>query len=178
MKLLPWLPTSLLAVIGVATGWGQTALPEAKLVDLKDGFVRVTTPSYVIEVPRGWVVGAETPFGQREFEKGEEKMSVMTARGAGAQGWDKLYQTSLFFISRSMPGTKPTPYKLGKTNRGVETCSFSMLDSSGFASARYVILKAANNNILALSVKIPGKQSANNLTKAFARMVESARFVG
>jgi len=149
-------------------------LSETKIVDLKDGFVRVDTPSYTVEVPKGWEVTPETRFGQREFNGKTGNMSAMTAPGGGRQGWDRLYNTSLYFIGREMDA-KPTPYKLGKTKQGYETASWSMLDKDGFAKARYVILKASNDNILALSVKIPDRKQERDLQSAFTRLVETAK---
>ncbi len=154
---------------------------DAKVTDLKDGFVRVETASYSLEVPKGWEIGEETSFGQREMKapvakKGE--MTAMTAPGGGKQGWDRLYQTSLFFIMRSSPvGSKATPYKLSKTKQGYQAASFNVLDEKGFAISRYVILKDEKDSILALSVKIPDAKNEKDLLAKFDRLVKTARLL-
>lgn len=153
--------------------FGQ-APADAKMKDLKDGFVRVETASYTIEVPKGWTVSRETSFGQRTMEGNRGTMTAMTAAGGGSQGWERLYRTSLWFISREMPNYKATPYKLSKTSQGYEAASFSMLDDKGFAKARYVLLKAPNGNLLALSVKIPGKSEERELVAQFDRLIRTA----
>lgn len=147
---------------------------DAKITDLKDGFVRVETASYRIEVPKGWEVSRETSFGQREMTSPEGKMTAMTAPGGGRQGWERLYRTSLFFIMREKEG-KATPYSISKTAQGYEACTFSILDKEGFAERRYVILKnPKSENILALSVKIPERKRERELVAAFDRLVKTA----
>lgn len=148
---------------------------DAKIVDLKDGFVRVDTASYSLEVPKGWEVSPETSFGQREMTSSEGKMTAMTAAGGGRQGWEQLYRTSLFFIMREKKG-QATPYKISKSSQGYEACTFSILDEKGFADRRYVILKnPKTENILALSVKIPNQKKEKDLQAAFDRMVRTAK---
>ncbi len=147
---------------------------DAKIVDLKDGFVRVETPSYSLEVPKGWEVSRETSFGQREMTSNAGKMTAMTAAGGGKQGWEQLYRTSLFFIMREKKGNA-TPYQISKTKQGYEACSFSILDADGFADRRYVILKNEVQNILALSVKIPERKLEKGLLAQFDRMVRTAK---
>ncbi|HRF60663.1 MAG TPA: hypothetical protein PLH94_12230 [Fimbriimonadaceae bacterium] len=148
---------------------------DARTTDLKDGFVRVETSSYTIEVPKGWEVGAETSFGQRKVspEKGAAEIGVMTAPPT-RNSWDELYRTSLYFILREEDGN-PTPYKLTKTAQGYEAASFSVLDDKGFAKRRYMLLKSKDNRLLALSIKIPGKQDEKTLAPAFDRLVRTAR---
>lgn len=159
------------ATLGLASvSLGQ----DVKTEDLKDGFVRVTTPTYTIELPKAWKVGKESSFGQREMWSEEGRMSAMTAPGGGRQGWEQLYRTSLYFIQREGPG-KPTPYKITKSAQGYEACSFSILDDEGFAKKRYVILKATNDNILALSIKIPDKKKEKDLAATFDRLVKTAK---
>jgi hypothetical protein len=80
-----------------------------------------------------------------------------------------------FFIMREKKGTA-TPYKLGKTDQGYNTCSFTISDESGFADRRYVLLHSPKGPVLALSVKIPSKTEEKVLQAAFARMVKTARF--
>ncbi|MDX2066439.1 MAG: hypothetical protein SFX74_11915 [Fimbriimonadaceae bacterium] len=148
---------------------------DAKIVDLKDGYVRVETASYSLEVPKGWEVSRETSFGQREFEGSTGRMSAMTANAGAKPDWDRLYQTSLYFIMREKKG-KATPYKLGKTDTGFNTCSFSILDDSGFAERRYVLLHNPAGPLLALSVKIPDRKREKELAASFDRMIKSAKF--
>lgn len=144
-----------------------------KVLDLKDGFVRVKTPKYEVEVPSGWEVGAQTSFGQREFSsKKDGQMSAMTGN-AREQSWDQLYQTSLFFIKRSIKGT-PTPFKVFKSKQGYEAISFSMVVDE-LPVARYVILKNDKKDILALSVKIPTKTARESLGAIFDRLVTTAK---
>ena len=154
-----------------------SSFSDHSVTDLKDGFVRVKTPSYSVEIPKGWEVGQETSFGQREFMTRDGKFTAMTAPGGGKQGWERLYRTSLYFIKRGNPDLKETPYKISKTKQGYEAASFSMVDKKGFATERFVILKAANDNILALSVKIPSQAQEKDLAKAFDRLVKSATLV-
>jgi hypothetical protein len=49
-----------------------------------------------------------------------------------------------------------------------------MLDADKTPKARYVILKSQTGNILALSVKIPSKESKANLDAIFDHMVATA----
>ncbi|MCG9895883.1 MAG: hypothetical protein MH204_10460 [Fimbriimonadaceae bacterium] len=149
---------------------------DAKLVDLGDGFVRVEAPTYSIEVPKGWRVGRETPWGQRDAKPvgGEGKLGVMTAPPS-RQSWDSLYRTSLYFILRERPG-KATPYKVTKREDGLEACTFSIIDDTGFAARRYVLLKHPEKGLLALSVQIPGRDAEAAWEKNFQRMVSTARF--
>ncbi len=148
---------------------------------------KVETKNYTIEVPAGWEVGEETPFGQREIvpAKGPEgavvgSMSSMTGPGLGKQSWDQLYNTSLYFITRYAPGKgkmTATPYKLGKSKQGFETCSWTMLDEQKRPIQQHVILKHTNGNILALSVKLPpsaAKQPRTALEAEFRRLVDTA----
>jgi len=148
---------------------------DAKLVELKDGFVRVETSAYSLEVPKGWVVSKETSFGQREFDGPKGRMTAMTANAGPNPDWDRLYQTSLYFIMREKRG-KATPYKISKTSQGYNSCSFTILDDEGFADRRYVLLHSPKGPVLALSVKIPDKKLESELQSAFDRMVKSAKF--
>jgi len=146
-----------------------------KIVDLKDGFVRVLTTKYEVELPIGWQVGTETTFGQREF--GSKKDGQMTAMTGSAResSWDQLYQTSLYFIKRSMKGS-PTPFKISKSKQGYDAMSFSMMLDE-VPVARYVILKNDKKDILALSVKIPSKSAKENLEGIFDRLVKTAKLL-
>jgi hypothetical protein len=163
---------------------------QAVKVDIKGKrveFRKVETKNYTIEVPAGWEVGEETPFGQREITpsksgklEGGAAMSSMTGPGLGKQGWDQLYQTSLFFITKFSPNgdkMKATPYKLGKSKQGFDTCSWTMNDTEGKPLQKLVILKHENGNILALGVKMPTTSttvSRGDLEAMFQRMVETA----
>ena len=151
--------------------------PDYTSTDLKDGFQRIETDAYVIEIPNGWAVKRQTPWGAREITGGPGEFSAMTGRGAGKQGWEQLYRTSLFFVMRAegYSGAKATPYKIVKTKQGYDAMSFSVVDKDGFAKSRYMILKAADDDILALSVKIPNAKAEKDLVKTFDRMVVTAK---
>lgn len=166
------IPTALALTLASqqATDVQKTALP--------DGFVRVTTDVYSVEVPKAWVVGNQTPWGARTIspEKSKEtELGVMTA-GITHQSWDQLYQTSLFFILRQEPG-KATPYRLGKTKSGYESCSFEVADTSNFIKRKYVLLKDAQGAAIALSVVIGNRQEEKEISTYFDRMVSSARIL-
>ncbi len=150
---------------------------DAKIQDLKDGYSRVTTASYSIELPTGWDVSEETRWGQRKANpKGAAgELGVMTAPPMN-QSWDQIYQTSLYFIQRESKG-KPTPYRLGKTASGLETASFEVLNDSGFAQRRYVMILGKDGRLLALSVKVPSEKADKEWTKHFERLNRSAKFL-
>jgi len=150
---------------------------DAKVVDLHDGYSRVETASYVVELPNGWSISEETPWGQRKAQpKGTDgELGVMTAP-PGRQTWDQLYQTSLYFILRESKG-KPTPYKLSKTASGLETASFEVLDDDGFAARRFVLIRGKDGRLLALSVKVPNRAADKDWTKHFERLIRTARFI-
>lgn len=147
-------------------------LGEVEVVDLKDGFVRVKTAKYSVEVPKGWEIGEETSFGQREIVSDKGELGLMTG-GKTRSSWEQLYQTSLYFIRRSSPGT-PTPFRLGKNKRGYETMSFEMIDAEKRPLSKYVIFKNKESEILALSVKIPSQKSVKDMDRAFERLLNSA----
>ena len=148
---------------------------------------KIETKNYIVEVPEGWEVGQETPFGQREMrpakalelERGAS-LSSMTGPGLGRQSWQQLYETSLYFITRYAPNgdkMKATPYKLGKSKQDFEACSWTMTDADGKPQQRHVILKHSNGNILAMSVKIPSaaaKESKDRLEAIFQHLVDTA----
>lgn len=168
--------TALFATIFLAVS-AQSAPTDARLIDLKDGFTRVETRAYTIEVPTGWTVSRETSFGQRDIRPASADagtLGVMTA-GPTRASWDSLYETSLWFIRREMRGTA-TPYQISKTEQGYEACSFSILDDQSRPIARYVLLKSPDGRVLALSVKIPVADREKPLQAAFDRMVRTARF--
>jgi hypothetical protein len=148
---------------------------------------KIETKNYVIETPEGWEVGQETSFGQREIRPAKEtkadrdaSMSSMTGPGLGRQSWQQLYETSLYFITRyAANGQKmqATPFTLGQSRLGFETCTWTMTDPDGLPLQRHVILKHSNGNILALSVKIPSAaamESKERLEAIFQHMVDTA----
>jgi len=166
-----------LIAIGLsAVALAAFALDKTVRKELKDGYVRVETPSYTIEVPKAWSVSAETPWGARKLspDQGKAEMGTMTA-GPTRAGWEELLRTSMYFILREEKG-KPTPNTISRTSQGYEACSFSVLDEEGFAKRRYVLLKNSDGRVLALNVRIPDRQSEAALAKHFERLVRTARF--
>ena len=138
----------------------------------------VTTKNYAIQIPEGWEMGEETPFGQREMspKAGKGQLTSMTGPGLGKQSWEQLYRTSLYFILReqpagSMSATRPV---MGRSKQGFEAASWSMLDRKKTVVARYVVLKSKADNILALSVKIPEGADRTQLEAIFERLVSTA----
>lgn len=148
---------------------------DAKIVDLGDGYSRIQAANYSVEVPSGWEVSSETPWGQRTMHPKNRagELGVMTAP-PGRQTWDQLYQTSLYFIQRESKG-KPTPYRVTRMASGLEAASFELLDDSGFASRRYVLIKDESRGLLALSVKVPSREADKEWSKHFRRLIGSAR---
>lgn len=138
-------------------------------------FVLVDTPKYSFEVPKGWKVGTETPWGARDIEpaKGEGKFGAMTA-GPTQASWNDLYRTSLYFIQREKKG-EATPFRLGRTKQGYECMSFEVLNADKFADRRYTLLKNDAGNALALSVKIPSPKQEKEFMARFQRMVDTAK---
>ncbi|MCB8932296.1 MAG: hypothetical protein M9921_08530 [Fimbriimonadaceae bacterium] len=167
--------TGMLFTMGLAVLAQGSAPSDAKLVDLKDGHVRVETSAYSVEVPKGWSVTRETPWGARKaYPGGGGELGVMTAPPS-AQSWDDLIRVSHYYILRE-EGGKPTPHKIVKTKAGLEAATFSVLDANGFASRRYVLVKDPKRGLLALSVKIPPTDSVDAWEKHFQRLVDTARF--
>lgn len=150
---------------------------DAKTTNLGDGYSRVETSSYVIELPTGWDVSEQTPWGQRKANaKGVDgDLGVMTAP-PGRQSWEQLYQTSLYFILREEEG-KPTPYRISKTSIGLEAASFEVLDRAGFAARRFFLMRGKDGRLLALSVRVPSRQADKEWTKHFERLTRTARFL-
>lgn len=164
-------------ILTLAVTFAQTQ-SDAKITDLKDGYSRVVTSKYTIDVPNGWVVEKETPWGARSIQpdkKAKGELGVMTAP-PGKQSWDQLYQTALYFIQREDKG-KATPYRLVKTPSGLQAASFEVLDNEGFASRRYVMVKDETKGLLALSVKVPSREADKQWTKHFERLIRSAKFL-
>ena len=165
----------------VATGLLSVSLLQSSLPSdittehLKDGFVRIKSAAYSVEVPGAWTVGNQTPWGARSItptHSNETELGVMTA-GVTKQSWDQLYKTSLFFILNQEKGTA-TPYKLSKTKSGYDACSFQVKDSTGFSKRRYVLLKNSTNDAIALSVTISEPKKEREITRFFERMVDTA----
>ncbi len=138
-------------------------------------FVLFESDRYSFEVPKGWAVGGETPWGARDIapQSGEGKLGAMTA-GPTRASWDELYRTSLYFIKREGPG-KETPYRVGKTKGGYESISFEIVNPDGWADRRYTLLKDDSGNALALSVKIPSKKDERQYRAWFQHMVDTAK---
>lgn len=147
-----------------------------EVTPLKDGFVKVTAPGYSFELPKGWTVGNETPWGARDI-KGDSrggKFGTMTADASRAT-WDSLYEVSLGFILREERGTA-TPYRKMKTEGGYEAIAFEVMNKNNFAARRYVLLKNSDGRALALSLKIENEKDEAYMAGAFKRMVNTARF--
>jgi hypothetical protein len=138
-------------------------------------YILVKTEKYSFEIPRGWSVGEETPWGARDMvpSEGSGKLGAMTA-GPTKASWDELYRTSLYFIQREEKG-KPTPFRTGKTKQGYECMSFEVAQASGFVNRRFTLLKDGSGNALALSVKIPSAAQEKQYLADFKHMVDSAK---
>ena len=147
--------------------------------DLGDGYMRVTAPSYTVEVPQGWEVGDVTSYGSRDFEPqdGKGDFNVMTAPPSNAS-WEDTYSTALYFILRRNPQDKASAYELTKRDDGVEAATFVVTNPEGFAYRRFVMLKHPDKGLMALSVRIPSEDAEEQWEQAFARLVESATFAG
>lgn len=176
--------TGLTAVLMLA-GPANNASGAAK-AESKGKYVTVDTRNYTLQIPAGWSVSEETPWGSRDIRPGDNgdlagaSMSSMTGPGLGKQSWQRLYDTSLYFITRydregKMTATK---YTLGKSKQGFETCSWDMKDADNRILQRHVILKHDNGNILALSVKFPKAVSGDDrakLERSFRHMLDTAK---
>ena len=165
--------TGLLLLAMQTTDFQRTELP--------DGYDRITSATYQIDVPRGWKVSPETNFGQRKAYGPEGgNLGVMTAPPSN-QDWDQLYRTALFFVLREKKGTA-SPYEVKKVKvangEEREACVFGVKNEAGFEDRRYVMIKHPTQGLLALSVEIPNREVAKDWEKHFQRMVSSARFLG
>lgn len=138
-------------------------------------FVKFESDRYSFEVPKGWTVGRESPWGARDVspESGSGKLGAMTA-GPTRASWDELYRTSLYFIKREGEG-KETPYRLGKTKQGYACMSFEVVNKDGWSDRRYTLLKNDSGNALALSVKIPTRKEEKQYIEWFQHMVDTAK---
>jgi hypothetical protein len=139
------------------------------------GFTLVNTDKFSIQVPAGWSVGKETPWGARDItpKSGSGQMGAMTA-GPTNDSWDALYKTSLYFIKLEEAGSE-TPYRTGKTKQGYDCMSFEVKNKDGFANRRYTLLKNAKGNVLALSIKIPTSEQERALKDMFQHMIDTAK---
>lgn len=166
---------NIVSLLTIAVALAQNTT-DMTTTDLKDGYSRVVTLTYTVEVPNGWEVSKETPWGARRVQptRGKGELGIMTAP-SGQQSWDQLYQTSLYFIQREEKG-KPTPYRLTKTSRGLQAASFEVLDDAGFPSRRFVLIKDNAKGLMALSVKVPSREADKQWTKHFERLISSAKF--
>jgi hypothetical protein len=142
---------------------------------LASAFVLFESDRYSFEIPKGWNVGNETPWGARDMtpQRGKGKLGAMTA-GPTSASWDELYRTSLFFIKREAGGTE-TPYRIGKTKQGYESISFEVINEDGWADRRYTLLRNDSGFALALSVKIPSRDLEKQYIEWFQHMVDTAR---
>lgn len=150
---------------------------KADIVDLQDGFVRVVTDEYQIEIPHGWHVGGQTSFGQRTFKPSQEEIGFLEAMTGSADGetWEALYKTALFYIQKDTAGT-PTSYTLSHSAQGYEAISFSMMNGD-VPTAHYVIFKNTEEEILVLSVTVPDRASDTKLAPVFERLVSTAKML-
>ncbi len=143
-------------------------------------WVTVHTSDYTLQLPPGWKIGPQTPFGQRTIAPSasaatqKQYMTAMTAPGPAASSWQQLYHTALFFITRQNPSLKPTPYRLWRSPQGMQACSWEMKNSKGQVCGLYTVLRDSSMHILALSVHIPDTASQKMLTKCFQHMVNTA----
>lgn len=153
------------------------ALKDSSIIDLGDGYAKVTTASYSIDVPKGWDVSSQTPWGQRTARpaEGSGELGVKTAPPS-SQTWDDLYHSSLSYILRESKAM-PTPYRVTKTKKGFEAAAFELLDADGFPSQRYVLIRDEARRLLTLSVKVPSREVDTLWTGHFERLVESAIFL-
>ncbi|CAN5573049.1 hypothetical protein BH11ARM1_BH11ARM1_01040 [soil metagenome] len=155
---------------------GQVQSKDVQYTALPDGFVRVTSKIYAVEVPKTWIVGSQTPWGARSITpqaSENTELGVMTA-GVTKQSWDQLYKTSLMFIMRQEKGN-PTAYRLGKTKTGYESCSFEVANDAGFVKRKYVLLKDKHGAAIALSVIIGDPKDEKKISSYFDRMVSTAK---
>jgi len=162
----------------VAIILGQNPAKDVKISPLPGDFVQVTSKDYSIQVPKSWTVGGQTPWGARSITPSlgkETELGVMTA-GVTKQSWDQLYKTSLFFIYQQEPG-KATPYRLGKTKTGYESCSFEVANNVGFVKRKFVLLKDQKGAAIALSVIIGDPKEEKQISAYFAKMVETAHII-
>ncbi len=153
----------------------QADRTDAQLKKSSNGFTVVETDKYIIEVPDGWAVGKETPWGARDItpKTGPGQLGAMTA-GPTKAGWDQLYKTSLFFIKQEEPGTE-TPFRTGKTKHGYDSMSFDVKNKDGFFNRRYTLIRNTAGNVLALSIRIPSPEAEKTFGEMFKHMVDTAK---
>jgi hypothetical protein len=153
----------------------QSDQTDVKLHNAANGAVTAETTKYAIQIPAGWTVGSETPWGARDItpKSGAGQMGAMTA-GPTKATWEELYKTSMFFIKQEEPGTE-TPFRTGKTKQGYECMSFEVKNKDGFASRRYTLIRNSAGNVIALSIKIPSPDKEKQFAEMFRHMVDSAK---
>ncbi|MBL8049561.1 MAG: hypothetical protein JNJ45_12865 [Chthonomonas sp.] len=165
----------LLIIAGiVAVAIAAARMNDVKIVELKDGIVRIETKGYSFEIPKEWTVGKETPWGARDIKSTTAggKLGTMTAN-AQSETWDSLYRTSLYFITREEKG-EPTPYRQITSKMGYEGIAFEVLDEKQYAKRRFVLIKNKEGRALALSVDIKNPKDEKKILQAFDRMVDTA----
>ncbi|HLO98828.1 MAG TPA: hypothetical protein VK171_09565 [Fimbriimonas sp.] len=173
---IPIAIATVVVAVPQTTAFAQSGAPDdAKLSKGPKGFTVVDTAKYTLQIPNGWVVGKETPWGARDILAKSEsgKFGAMTA-GPTQAGWDQLNKTSLAFIKREEPGEE-TPFRTGKTKAGYESMSFEVKNKSGFFSRRYTLVRNAAGSVLALSIKIPSVDQEKRYIEMFNHMVETAK---
>ncbi len=165
-----------ISVIAMLAMSSQTAEPGVRTVDLRDGYMRLETPSYSVDIPKGWSFSTETPWGARKAnpEGSSGELGLMTA-GPSRASWDDLYRTSLFFIMREEQGTA-TPYRLIKHESGLEAAEFGVKNESGFIHRRYVLVKHPGEGVAGAERRIPNERAEREWDRHFRRMVASAQF--
>ena len=139
------------------------------------GITTVETQKYIIEIPTGWTVGKETPWGARDItpKTGAGQFGAMTA-GPTKAGWDQLYKTSLFFVKQEEAGTE-TAYRTGKTKQGYASMSFEVKNTEGFTNRRYTLIRSAGGNVLALSIRSPSPDQEKKFIQMFQNMIDTAK---
>src|SRR5687767_764 len=89
-----------------------TSSDDARVEELGDGYMRVITKEYSLEVPKGWTVSKQTSYGERTIKGKSGSLGAMTAPPA-TDPWEKLYSTAIYYV-RMETKDKPTDYKLTK----------------------------------------------------------------
>jgi len=166
------------AIVGFAairSGFVAYGQEETRVSPLPHSFTVVETAKYTIEIPKGWSIGKETPWGARDItpESGAGQFGAMTA-GPTKAGWNELYKTSLFFIKQEEPGTE-TPFRTGKTKLGYDCMAFEVKNKAGFFSRRFTLVRNAAGNVLALSIRIPSQEQEKSFVEMFKHMVDTAK---
>ncbi len=144
-------------------------------------WITVKTPEYTLQLPQGWSIGPQTPFGQRTLApKSAQKpvgtfMTAMTAPQPVASSWSQLYHTALYFITQQDPSLKATPYHLWRSPQGMSACSWEMKNTKGQIRGLYTVLRSSSMQLLALSVHIPNTTTEKTLSICFQHLVDTAQ---